>query len=121
MSSINQITVYLFNKNVYPIDYFGERKLPGNITIEIFLNELITLIEHNKDLKLNISLCDQAFLTAQRCAKKKCISHTSINHLWYQEKFQAEVRRIKYFIKFNRFDLYSIYSAVINQLDNLML
>jgi hypothetical protein len=93
VSFINQILVYLFYEHAYPIDYFGQRKLPGNITAEIFLNDLITLIKYNKDLKLNISLCDQAFVAAQRCAKKKCISHTSITDLRYREKFQAEVRR----------------------------
>jgi hypothetical protein len=87
--------------------------LPGNITVEIFLNDLIRLIEYNKDLKLDFSLCDQAFITAQRCAKKKCISHTLGTNLWYQNKFQAEVRRIKSYVKFKRENLFSIVLVVV--------
>jgi hypothetical protein len=77
---------------IYIIDYFRERKLPGNITVDIFLNDLITLIKPNRNLQSNLSLCDQAFVTAQQCAKKRRISHTSVTDLWYQERFQAEVR-----------------------------
>ncbi|CAF0907794.1 unnamed protein product [Adineta steineri] len=70
--------------------YFRSRKLPGNVIVEIFINDLIALIKQNKNLKLDNLLCDQAFRTARRCAKKKQIFHTSVTDLRYHEKFQAE-------------------------------
>lgn len=79
------------------LDYVRQRILPGNITVEIFFNELIDLIEQNDRIRLDLSLCDQAYLTAQRCAKRQCITHTSMKNLAYHDQFQAEVRSKKSF------------------------
>ncbi|CAF1057184.1 unnamed protein product [Adineta steineri] len=85
-----ELFVYYGDDYARFLDYFRPRKLPGNVIVEIFINDLIALIKQNKNLKLDNLLCDQAFRTAQRCAKKKQISHTSVTDLKYQEKFQAE-------------------------------
>ncbi|CAF4369638.1 unnamed protein product, partial [Rotaria sordida] len=57
---------------------FRQYKLLGNITVEIFLSDFITLINYNKGFKLDVSLCDQAFVTARRCTKKKSFARTSV-------------------------------------------
>ena len=87
------LTFILVTGSGYVSGYFSGRRLPGNVPVETFSNHLISLIEQNKGLALDSALCDQAFRTAQRCAKSKRISHTSMTGLRYQEQFQAEVRR----------------------------